>query len=76
MSSSWVMCLIFLSSLPNWCEIILLFLRSVHFISAKNARYQDGEFFAVLRSPKIRDNVRWSRQNDLRWALLFGFIVH
>jgi hypothetical protein len=71
-----VMCLIFLLSLLNRREIILLRRRGIRVIPAKNARDQDGEFFMVLRSPKIRDNARWHRQNDLRWALLFGFIAH
>ena len=44
-------------------------------VSQKCPRPRWGVFM-VLQSTKIRDNARWRRQNDLRQALLFGFIAH
>jgi hypothetical protein len=47
----------------------------VHLILPILLQDQDGKTFIVLQPLILRDNARWCWQNDLRWALLFGFIV-
>ncbi len=50
--------------------------RGIHLISAIFCRDRDGECFTLVQPPNFRDNDRWHRQKDLRWALLFAFITY
>jgi hypothetical protein len=49
--------------------------RGVRLISAILLRDWDDKIFIVLQPLILSENARWRRQNDLRRALLFGFIV-